>query len=139
MKKLIYVLLFVFVLASCAPQDCSTERVEAGITAMTDVLSDFQKDVQIAGSMPRIALGPALQSLNEDRKALEDVEVPACLQPAKENLQTSFDRAITGFTDFLEEKSDTVVQKDFDTAGIYLDKYRSEIIRVRECAPDCEE
>lgn len=141
MKKSLLLLILSAVLLACGPATpgpCDKDKVQAAAKQLLDIVNKWHDAYQLASSASRISLAAPVQSLQAIKRDTESLDVPKCLTAARGYLSDHMNASITGFLDFMAQKSDGTVQSDFDKASAALSEYTDEMKRIAACAPDCK-
>lgn len=93
------------VVVNCAQADTNTY-----IKATDNLMREWDDAIQLAASTSRIALSPAVNSLQTLRRDASDISVPQCAEYLQEIQATFMEYEIQSFLLFMQEADDTQVQ-----------------------------
>lgn len=116
---------------------CGKARVEEAGEKISDTLDRWGDAEKIASSTSRISLSGPVADLQEIRRDTGNLEVPQCLETAREKLVLAMDSSIEGYLAFMSNESDFNVSAHFKLAATRLSELTEEMLRVRGCAPFC--
>jgi hypothetical protein len=116
---------------------CGTNRVTRARIATGALISRWIDIEQIAASSPRIALAGPVRELQDARQAVTRLDVPACMQPTKENMLIAMQSSIDGYLAFMGQDDDYQVSLYFDSATEHMKVVTDNIATVKRCAPFC--
>jgi len=117
---------------------CGVKSIRTSLDLLTEQLETFDDALQIANSTGRISLSGPIADLQEISRDTDKLEVTECLIPARSWLVYSMDKYTTAFLKFASNEDDGVVSAWFSGGTSALSSYTDEIIRIQECAPNCE-
>ena len=117
---------------------CGVKLVKESTIEMDEINNDWISAVELASSTSRINLSGPVSNLQNIKKQVSDLDVPACMLESQVYLYSAVDYSIDAFFAFMGEESDTVVGNKFDTSVTYIERYRKAIVEVNNCAPFCE-
>ncbi|MBI3158123.1 MAG: hypothetical protein HYZ26_00805 [Chloroflexi bacterium] len=117
---------------------CGVKRVEASLGDLEQIAEEWDDAVSLAGSTSRIALSGPIGDLQDIRRDLMRLRVPACLVDAQIHLTRTMDNTIEAFLAFASQRPDSEVSEYLSRAGFSQESFRLEIERVSKCVPDCD-
>jgi len=117
---------------------CGKKVVKESVTTLFNGLSNFNDALSIAKRTPRLGLAGPVSDLQDAKSVMEEIEVPLCLEYAKFKLVEGCKWSIQSFYDFMEQQSDTTIDKDLTLATARFNEYNDEVERILECMPSCE-
>lgn len=140
MKTLGLVLILVAQLAACAQisSDCALDEVQQAHDDLKLIAQRWDDAYAIANATGRGNLAGPVAQLQTVRAEAQAAEVPVCLEKAKGHLVDGMNSTITGFLDFMADKSDATINASFNAAKDQLELFAGELERVAACAPDCQ-
>jgi hypothetical protein len=139
MKKIVLILTIILLLSlvSCNT-DCNKKEVETAIDQMGDIFDDYYDAQRIAGQTPRGSLSSIIESMMDIQDNAEDLEVPLCLKGAKTDLDSGISFGIEAFLEFFGDSEGENIDSWFELSTESFDDMTAELIRIKECAPNCE-
>lgn len=143
MKKIIILaLVFSLLISGCSiipesKSDCSKNNVNNSIQQLDRLTNQWADMLSLANETPRAYVINTLIELEHIKWNVDDVEVPVCLNTAKGDLESSMSLAIDGMAKFLGQATDNEVNQKLGASTTELSNYRTEIDRIKKCAPDC--
>ena len=137
--KKAYVVLLVFLLASCAPANvyCPPRETNKILNALNQVDKKWTVAYNIAGKVEKINLDGSIQGLISLKQDVESIEEPECLEPAMNAFISYMQKIIEGFTVIKTGRSEEAVERIFDSSDEYLDEFYTQVRSVKDCLPDC--
>lgn len=93
--------------ALCGPQ------AAAFITAIQPIISEWSDASTLAGNTARASLSPQIEKLQEIRRRVEALDVPACASPARDHFVNGMNAAINGYLAFQRQDAETEVNDYF--------------------------
>jgi hypothetical protein len=95
---------------------CSTGETRIVSDQMAPIFAKWTDEYTLAQNAPRISLTGVIGQMQDTRRAYAAVPSPACYAAARARYLASMDDAIAGFTAFLGEQDQSVIQADFQKA-----------------------
>jgi hypothetical protein len=118
---------------------CGVARVEESSHTLSNQFQVFNDAFDIAKRTSRIALSGPIAEIQKIKRDTEEIQVPACLEPAKRELMTSIEKSLDGFQAFLAEEADARVAAHLNESVDHMGIFNRTLITVSECAPFCNE
>lgn len=116
---------------------CGTIRVQKASAELTRIAGDWEDAARLADSTPRMALSSQIANMQSIQDELQAVDVPACLEQARAQLDDGMSGGIRGYTLFLAQAEEAQVTSQMrSSAGDYVDGL-SQLEEVSQCAPFC--
>ncbi len=118
---------------------CGVARVNEASQKLSKQAQIYNDAFNIASSTPRIALAGPVADLQRIQRETEDVQVPKCLETAKQELVWSIDAAVKGYLAFMGDESDNKVSNLMSMSTNHFMKLSDELLRIDDCKPFCKE
>lgn len=116
---------------------CGTKRVHKAASEFSKILDNWDTSLSIAGGTHPVSLPVPVRHLHEIRARATDVEVPACLQGAKEDLDAGMALAIKALIGMMYGESEATVFTLLDQGLRRIEAAGARIEEVEACAPFC--
>ena len=161
MKKWLLFLPILFVLAACAPteaqiqtaleqtqaaqptveptstpEDCPRDSAEAALVMLFRLHDDFAHEFNRGQEDYHVEI-EVIKEITNIKRELDNLDVPLCLEYAKEMLSTSMQNGIDGFRKS-QAGSLTGQLEYFSELEINIELFYYEHERISECLPGCE-
>lgn len=143
MKKAIVVIAVVLVLALGGfawyylSGPCGILAVNQATDQMISLDEKFTDAVKVAESTSRISLSGPISELQSIAREINNLEVPACLEPAKKYYYKSADSEIMALLAFAAQEKDSVVSSHMRLSVSFYSDAQDEIEKIKACAPFC--
>ena len=118
-------------------RSCEVDAVKEASTILTSQLSMYDRVYQVAVTASRSVPDHPVNTMKQVMMDTQEVEVPPCMQTAKENLVSYMGTVILAFDDYRAGKADKVVMDLIKQSDIQYTNFRAELRTVNECAPYC--
>jgi hypothetical protein len=115
-------------------EPCSVQA-EAFSAATVALLDDWDDANALAGSTPRMSLGPAIAELQQIRRDVGDLDAPPCAQRVHTLLVDYMDVVIEGYLAFLADEGDSAVNSAMRRADAALDTFTTEYAKLMAGQP----
>lgn len=120
---------------SYCPYDLTNESIDQ-LTLLHDAFID---SYNVAGATGRAYLAPPVLAMQETKQKVSALDVPLCLEKAKNDLITGMEYSINGYLAFMKEEGNIAVNEEFENGDKFIDFFYSDISKIRGCLPDCVE
>jgi hypothetical protein len=117
---------------------CGVTRVEDAGHVLRDQVQVYDDAYNIAASTARISLAGPVAELQRILRETENIEVPSCMEKAKNELVLSIDDSVKAFLAFMSEESDIAVGSLLDSSVTHLGNFNKEMDVVDACKPFCQ-
>lgn len=110
----------------------SSCKILAGsyLSKLNPLIEQWDDAQQIASSTSRIALAMPVSNLQQIKREVESLNPPNCAYLAHNHLVSYMNNIILAYTDFMAQKSDAVVQRDFTTANKSMELFTQEMDKI---------
>lgn len=142
MKRLLALGLVLVVVASGAgwyyfEGPCGVSAVKRGADELQGLIIEWKDAIQLANQTPRISLPGQISNLQDIRHKVDKMKLPACLDPARADLQVSMNYGIDAFIAFVGQKTDFTVSQAFENSATSMAAFSEKLADVKTCAPFC--
>jgi PHP family Zn ribbon phosphoesterase len=143
MKKALIVVAVVLVLALGGfawyylSGPCGILAVNQSIEQLLSLDEEFNDAVKVAESTSRISLSGPISELQAIAREINDLKVPACLEPAKKYYYKSADNEIMALLAFASQEKESVVSSYIYTSLSAYGDAQDEVAKIKACAPFC--
>lgn len=125
-------LLLCFLLSACSiPGRTCAESNQEYTKELSDLMQEWQDASTLAGSTPRMQLATQIANLQGVRRKAQALEAPECGEAAKLALISAMDSTIEGFTAFLGQQPEGVVNAKFIESAQSFQEATEELIKMR--------
>lgn len=116
---------------------CDVEAVKKASVLLVRQLDRFDHSYQFATSASRNSLVRPVSELQQVLMDTQEVDVPACMQTAKNELVDYMGAVIRAFLAFGAREADTTISGLIDQSDAHYDNFAAELEAVNKCAPFC--
>ena len=144
MKTLLYVALIVLIAVGIIfgwfylYGPCGTKVAAQSISELEIADSKFVKEFQAASSLSRVSLSGPISHLQEVKQTTGQINIPACLKPAKAIYLKGMQEGIDGLSAFARKNADSVVNGHVKSSMVLLDYAAMELVTISKCTPFCK-
>ena len=118
-------------------RSCEVQAVEEASTLLRSLWKRYDDVYQVAtAATPSSVVLPATV-LKQILMDTQQVAVPTCMQTAKNELVDYMGAVIRAFQAYAEREPDATVRGLIDESETHLDLFKTELKKVKECAPYC--
>lgn len=107
----------------------------AYVTEVKKILPRWDDANSLAGSTSRIALSPAIASLQSIRGDVAGLAYPVCADEAHSYLVAYMDETIDGYLYFMSDKTDSEIEQKFSQADNFLTVFLKEFSEIDSGTP----
>ena len=116
---------------------CTVNTVEAASAVLFDQLILFDATYQSISSRAPVALIGPMTQMQQILIDTQKLVVPACLQPAQNELISAMESLIRGLLAIMESEPEATFAKLMEKSQKHLDNFTAELEFVNKCAPFC--
>jgi len=116
---------------------CTRGAVNTASKALFEQVGAFEQAYQAASSANAVGLMGPMTSMQQILWDTREVEVPACMQPARNELITSMESAIRAFLATMNGETEATIQGLIQDSQTHLENFAAELESVNKCAPFC--
>ena len=116
---------------------CTVNTVEAASAVLFDQLILFDAIYQSIPSRAPLALIGPMTQMQQILIDTQKLVVPACLQPAQNELISAMESLIRGLLAIMESEPEATFAKLMEKSQKHLDNFTAELEFVNKCAPFC--
>ena len=116
---------------------CEEQAVKEASAFLTAQLAMYDGQYQFTTTVYRSGLDAPVYKLQQIFMNTQAVEVPACMQSAKNELLDYMRTVIRAFDAFGAGEEDTTIRELIDQANTHYDNFNAELEAVDRCAPFC--
>lgn len=122
--------------AAMAPEELCVVKAQPYVAQVESLLGDWDDANRLASSTSRIALSPAIASLQDIRRKASDLDWgPKCSAAMRQPLLDYMDKTIEGYLAFMADDPDSTVQRIFEEASEKLADYTIANLTVTGAMP----
>jgi hypothetical protein len=118
-------------------RSCDVNSVKDASERLVRQRNSYDHTYQFATSVAQNAVVRPVADLQQILMDTQDVDVPVCMQTAKEELIDYMRIVIRAFLAYGAQEADTTVRDLLDQSNAHYDKFNSELEEVNQCAPFC--
>lgn len=133
MKTKIVLLMIVTILllaVSCSKTQSCAELTKEYRDQVKQLADKWDSANSLANNSPRSQLVIAISKLQDVRGEYKILIVPECAQNSHASMLKYMDATIDGFTSFLAQEDDSIVNNHFTEAGQYFDAWEIEFANL---------
>jgi hypothetical protein len=116
---------------------CKVETVQKVSTRLVTQLKLYDEAYQFATSASPTALVRPVNILQQILMDTQELNVPACMQAAKNELVNYMGTVIRAFLAYGAGETNATVSDLIDQSNVYYGNFNAELDAVNECAPFC--
>lgn len=116
---------------------CTRSTVDAASTALFEQVAVFEQEYQAAASATPIGLMGPVTSMQQTLWDTREIDVPGCMQLARNELITSMESAIRAFLAVMNDETEQTVQDLLQDSRTHLENFAAELESINKCAPFC--
>jgi hypothetical protein len=116
---------------------CDVKAVEEASVFLVTQLKTYDDLYQVATTASRTAVPHPVIVLQQIFMDTQEVDVPACLRTAKNELLNYMGTVITAFQAFIATEKDPAIRGLLDQSNTHYRNFRMELEAVDKCAPFC--
>ncbi len=116
---------------------CTVNTVEAASAVLFDQLILFDAIYESISSRAPVALIGPMTQMQQILIDTQKLVVPACLQPAQNELISAMESLIRGLLAIMESEPEATFAKLMEKSQKHLDNFTAELEFVNKCAPFC--
>jgi hypothetical protein len=118
-------------------RSCDVNAVKDASERLVRQRNRYDHSYQFATSVAQNAVVRPVADLQQILMDTQEVQVPGCMQTAKEELIDYMGIVIRAFLAYGAQEADTTVRDLLDQSNAHYDKFNSELKEVNQCAPFC--
>ena len=116
---------------------CDVDAVREASARLITKRNTYDHAYQFATTVSRTSLEHPVNSLKLIFMDTQDMNVPACMQTAKDELIAYMGTVIRAFGAYGAGEANSMIQDLIDQAEIHYDNFTAELEAVDKCAPFC--
>lgn len=116
---------------------CKVNAVREASAFLVTQRNTYDNAYQFATTVSRTSLEHPVSTLKQILIATQAVDVPACMQSAKDELLHYMETVIRAFLAYGAQETDTTVNELIHESEIHYDNFAAELDAVNQCAPFC--
>ena len=116
---------------------CEAKAVAESSVLLVSQLKTYDAAYQFATTVSRAGLSRPVNDLQKIFIDTRAIEVPACMQTAKDELVNYMGTVIQAFQAYMGQEADAAVTTLLDQSTTHYDNFRAELEAVKKCAPYC--
>lgn len=118
-------------------RSCEVQAVQEAASVLVSQMRMYDDVYVSAANGTRTSLEYPLTVMQETLMDTQQVEVPTCLQTAKDELVNYMAGALRAFRAFTAGEPETTIQGHLDDSYTHVRIFLTELEAVRKCAPLC--
>ena len=116
---------------TATPEPTCQQQATSFVTEVQPIFQEWTDATTLAGSTPRASLSTEIGKLQELRRRVQALQVPACAELVRQNLVTMMDGSIQAYTAFLGQKPENDVSMLFAVATQYTDLFSRNLAHLQ--------